>query len=455
MSAFDEYLQEYQGELAFDLGSITESLAADPGNKRAWVGFSLGVSKQIWSALPTDVRSVALFALQDQIQIIEDSTDLAVSGATDAIMGAAGVVEAIPIAGAIIEGVLVVVTITVDTVKGLQGVHYAQSKHELNREQRATFEAVTDPSQWALGNYSVRRYERYYWPSERINKQKWRRRPCIVPSYRDPTVWGLPSAPEAVGSCDPGRRVTRKLGTYDFTSEGGQNCVSFAAISSLFWPFWSTNHKAKPISVYGEEVYPDTPGLFIAPTVDPNEILVTRQQAILSNPVTNMRVRGERLRDAQSVFVRYFRDKVYGMRGMIEMRGNEVKLRPTTADATGSGTGPIDRWRIDPIFNPEHEFGGPVHYYWNKNGMIENYGRGPDLTEVGVPAFAPSQKRYQDLGYSAAQLNTVVASVKGFFTARTAMLQQPYAMRALLRTNPARLFDPRVRNAMRESAARV
>lgn len=466
MSALDEYLQEYRPELDFDLGTITANLAAlspeDPGSNRAWANFSLEVSKQIWSALPVDIRSGALFALQEQIDLIEMAADLAVSTAIDALMEVAGIVNAIPIVGAIIEAVLIVVTGVVDTVKGLQGLHHAHSQQEKNREQKHTFEQVTDPTAWAVGLYQINRTEKYFWPSQRIDGQKWRRVPCIVPSYRDPTVWGLSTPPEAIGSCYPGRPITRKLGTYDFRGDEGVNCVSFGAFSSLFWPFWSTNHDARPLQIWGKEVYPEKPkSLFRAPATDPNEILVTRQQAILSNPVTNMRVRGETVRGAEVAFSRYFRDKIFGLGGMIEMRGGDVKLRTTTADSggsVGSEDGPIDRWTIDRTFDPNHEFDGDVYYYWNPNGLIENYGRGPDLADVGVPAFCPPalNTAYKDHGYSAAQLNTVVAGVKGFFTARAAMLRQPYAMKAILRQNPGRtFFDPMVRAAMRESAQAV
>lgn len=460
MPALDEYLTEHASELNFDLGSVTSSLASDPGSNRAWAQFSLGVSQQIWSALPASIRSGALAGLQDAIDLIEQAADLAVSAAIDAVMDAAGIVEAIPIVGAIIEAAVVLVESIVGAVKGVKQLNYAYSVQDKNIEQQRTFEASTSPNEWALGNIPVRNFKHYATGSDRVDRVYWRSRPCIVPSYRDAAVWALPTPPDAIGSCDPGRELDRRGSGYDdFRKESGSDCESFAAVSCLFWPFWSPNHEAKPISWYGKEVYPDN-APFKLDGVDPNKILIVRQQALLSNPATNLRVRGSRLRNAQRIFTQYFRDKVHGMGGMLTMRGNEVKLRTTTADATykdRNEQGPVDRWQIDPAFDPAHEFGGDVYYYWNANGLIENYGRGPDLADVGVPAFCPPAMRpqWKDLGYSASQLNAVVAGVKGFFTARAAMLRQPYAMKAILASHPPRTFDRMAVAAMRESAATV
>lgn len=444
MSAVRDYAREHAAELVLDLGSTTEDLRANPGDKQAWASFGIGATKGMWSALPASVRAESLSSLDDAIGVAKDFADLGVTISTEVLSGIAGSADAIPIVGGAIKAVLDAVGGWVVFYRVVQASHEAYSRDSKNIAQWRTFLEQAGPSTWAAGLYPLKLYEKFYEKSDRIDGERWRLSPCIAPSRRDAAAWGLGWAEAWEGECIPGRPLSRSTkggSPHHFEKKSGTDCSAQAAVSALFWPFWSPNHVAEPIRAYSVE------GL--APLADPNEILVARQQALLSHAPTNMRVRGDRLRDARSTFTRYFRDQMQSNGGMLFCVEGEIPgmhAFPTGLDPT--------RFPIDSMYREQHAHGvGGFDFYWHANGTVGSYGTGPDLTEVGVPAMG-APLHAPELAYTAAQLNAVVTGVKAFFTARTAMLEQPYAMQALLKGRPSR-YDPRVRAAIRESAESV
>ncbi len=443
--AIKSYLEDHAPELVFNLGAVTEDLRENPRDGAAWARFGLGTSTKLWASLPPAQRNPAIEALNKQIDLVRSLADLGISLAGDVLTELAVSFDAVPIIGGAISAVIDAVGMFVMIGVTIKGQHMSHSALDKNIQQWKMFDEQTNPDDWALGLMKVKNYEHYYKKDDRINGQKWRYTPCIVPSYRDAAAWGLGWAPRPEGKCHPGRRLTRKpkhLNPYNFKKGSGTSCEAYACVSSLFWPFWSPNHFATPIAVY----YFEEEGYALA---DPNEFMIARQQALLADPESNMRVRGERLVHCLDTFTTYFRDKVRGAGGMTRVSDGQIPDLTTYPRESDP-----ERFEIGARFDPAEEFEKRIHFYWDDNGMIKPYFYAPDLTEVGVPSFGPPEWE-KGMAYTAAQLNTVVAGVKGFFVARAAMLDHPYVMKALLGGRRHRRFDPEILAAMKESAKGV
>ena len=444
MGAVQDYVRANAAEMALDLGATTDELRANPGDKSAWARFGMGASKSLWSALPAESRDPALAALNDQIAIAHDIADLGVSVAGEVLTELAVSTDAIPIVGGAISAVIDVIGNFIFLAQTIRGSREEFAAMDKNIEQWNMFRDSTSPNSWALGLLPVALFENYIPDkADRVDGERFRLMPCIRPSYRDSAAWGLGWADSWEGQCYPGRPMRAE--GFDYERKGGTDCKAQCAVSSLFWPFWSPNHTATPIGVYRFES-----GYAIA---DPNEWLVARQQALLADPATNMRVRGDRVSAARTSLSRYFRDQMQSNGGMLFCSDGTIPGMHNFTTGIDS-----KRYRIDSKYQERHAHGvGGFDYFWHPNGTVGSYGTGPDLTQVGVPSMGPPLSK-QDLAYTAAQLNTVVTGVKAFFVARAAMLEQPYAMQALLAKGGiagGRRYDRAVRSAMRASAESV
>lgn len=454
MRAFDLYFGPLDDMLDLDIGypEIMEIIAA-PTDQRRWSEFALKVVREVWMALPASLRQDMRSAIGLIIKFVEE----AVIEAIGPIIGTlTSTLEAFPLIGAVIKMVGELVGQIVDAVRDIKAIYTAWSGMQKNIEQLKTFYYSGHPTQWVaalLHDFTYPYYESK--SSDRINNMKWRRRPCISPSWRDSAVWGLGHAERPEGNCLPGRalKVTAKMNLVQkwpesFENRSGTSCSSECAVSCLFFPFWSTNHPAVPLRVYaggGQTADDDV-------VVDPNILLMERQTALLADPLTNLSASGAAVRRAHDAFVRYFKDQLLF-----------AGLWPVNEDGMISSP---QRFAIASGYNveEEHTLGAPK-FYWGSDGTIRMYAARPgetppDVALYGVPALGPenpgstwtSDKRL--LAYTVGAFNAVVRASKAFFHARRSFLLNVWDIRMLIDYRPdMNIYDPDIHDAMREVAS--
>lgn len=473
MSALDQYLDFRPDLLDLDLGPRVSddtilALIEGPTEPKVWAQFALSVIREVWMALPPEIQDT----VREQMTAI-----------IDAVGALVGAVEMAPIIGdliAIAIDILVKLGEIGSMRKEFDDTH---SRHEKNYQQIDTLSQFSnDPTQWLVGLYRDLNYPYYeHDASNRENNMRWRARPCISPSWRDSAVWGLGHAPKPDGNCFPGRALDRKGSAlakggapgsdgrwrsknfewppgsggkyHGFHYRDGSTCVSQCAVSSLFYPFWSTNHRATPIAV-------GTDDESLIDELDPNPVLIQRQTELLINPLVNLRAHGSVLRRAHDAFVRYFKDTLlYNGLWRVDENG----------DINGAG-----RHAIDPKFDEDHSAGehapGAPKFYWGPGGTIVAYGKRLEETpgdeaRYGVPALAPenpgSTSQRIGLAYTVGSFNAVVRATRGFFLARRNFLLSQKQIRAIFDWEKAvhpnrgrgKTFDPEVQKAMIAAAS--
>jgi hypothetical protein len=300
----------------------------------------------------------------------------------------------------------------------------------------ATLLELSSPNDWVFGiaqtlNYTARA------------GNEWRRRPCFRSGYiADRMFTGELGLPDS-GSCNKGvlydcPPIYRSNNYEDCwpkdSDDAGKECIRRTGFSALYWPFWCPAYPAAPMTIYMSGN-------------DPNELLMARQMALLSNPDANLQVNENHVLDVADTFVEWYLDQLE----VYAPPGARYGLLAIDSSGSAPGTAVKDRLTIDeeqrvdwaPAPSDRNKF------YFDRYGMIRAYDfAGVDPASWGVRAAGGVDQ----LAVSVASYNAVVGNTYAFFTARTSFLRNGPIMNALVREYGANRYSSSVRPAVQYAA---
>lgn len=409
MSAIDKYRASIDKHVGFAVGlngasdQMGELLkkfeqSGDPGRATAYAFQSM---KMAWSALPDDIRDMALQSLEEAVQ---KAVQRIGEGLGDT-----------PVVGWVADIVLLLFETIGEVRKAFDANNTAWSKQDKNAAQIATFGKASSPTSWVFSTVKGVPYMKY---GGGVGKNRWRRYPSIRPTVDENIVFGYDKYPAPKGNCSPGKPYRSTDDGWE-AKDGTSTCTYYASFSALFYPFWSPNHGTEPIPYYGIEVWPKNAG-FKDEGVDPNAVLMKRQALMLADPVTNFQVRGSFLKKRHDRFLSF------------------VKYNSTGID-------------IDPFKVPakDEQRYPDTKLFLDENGMIRTYYRSAVDGKISLDAVIASGG---GANITAAMYNCVVGMTRAFFTARSAFLENSTFLEAYVKDGRVNSFDPDVKAAVKDAA---
>ena len=447
----ESYFSDVQDFTGFDPaivpGAVDDVLAVvrDRNDPSAWLAFGGTVVRQIWSAMPPDVRGEILGALDDVIQN-------ALSGATSGVIDSMGseVSEAVPIVGQAIGAAIKILGMAVQAGKVVSSENRAFSDSDKREQMVATIKDYANPRYWVFRSMKVRNYPKYV---KIRGGGDWSEEPAFGRrSGETDTMFVAEGGREDVGRCGKDDGVSYSCPTFraepwedcERKPKGSKSnpdnpCERWIGISSLFYPYWSPAYPAAPIELDGKGA-------------DVNAILAEQQMAILVSPAVNLRVGGEFVRDVFDRFVWSWQFQSGQLKS-----GGKPGLVPIDAEGSAVQTSPDDAYLVDPVQDPDYDFSqsNRARFYLSGDGRIFPYSGMADPERWGVFALGGVGigGAGKTIGVSVAAYNAVISGVLGFFTARQAMLRNGARMKGLLKDTSLVVFDPHVRQAMKYAAS--
>lgn len=447
----DQYLGSVEDLSFYDPGRVLEQAINQlPPSQRneieGWAAYGVAAMRQAWAALPPDVRGQVMSGLNDVIERIVDGTIGTAAGVIADVGKQLGdVLDAIPILAAVVEFLKLLVGTIHGSAKKFKELNYANSLVDEKKAQTRMFaQELSNPRKWAVSVIRVYNYPRFFTPSNRKNDVRWRLEPCMTPCLGpDAKLWDQDLlAPHGYGGrdCRPGTPIKNPVDYPDIEPTDGVEmdpCVSYMAVSCLFFPYWAPNHPARALNVYGDP-YPDSAHFHETPP-NPNGFLVAAQQALLADFRSNFQVRGSSLEEVYNRFRTWYLQ--------LHLDAGE---RPRQVNSEGRLSGD-ETFGYDAEYDAAHEHSQEKRFYMRSDGLIESYGQRADPASAGFRA--PENLLSSNLAVTLAQYNTVVSQTKAFFTARRRFLENRLAMQALRSEGDLGLYDPAIRSVILAQAA--
>lgn len=464
------YLKDYEGLMDYDIYSpqLNRWILADEfpnqNDPQAWVSYAVAATRRAWGALPPEIRDMALDALNEALdQILEDIEGLGSEIAAQVGGALEDSVTWMPVLGWVIEILVFVVEEIVGLAKKLSQADEAMSIWKRTTAQYITMAASSldfyeedDPSRWLFNAAVVENYPRYYKVGDRINGVGTRLQPCMTPIQGDEgeVLYGWvsflqePTGYNAGDGCVPGLPIKSVTNTDPKKGVKDKDpCKSYIQLTPLFYPFWSTNHPAIPITVYTDDIWPDGSAYKPDPrTFDPNTLLIARQTAMLADPQINFQMDGEELREYHAHFVDFFKDSMRVVQVMMrpQLQPGTFLVRRVTNDGRLSQDFGGDVAFVDPAYDEQTEADTIIaqedRFYLDDQGLIRAYRGDPALWGVQGPiSWIRDGHR---LAVTVAQYNTVHSQTRAFFTARQQFLTNPHYMKSIKEAGGLDRYDP-------------
>ncbi len=425
---------------------ITAALDGESNDPAAWISYGATALQRVWDAFPADARN----AMRDQFSKLVARGLQGVGAISDSIQGAlSSSTNAVPIIGAIIEGVIQLVFGFISIAKASEDTKKQTAAARFMDATRYTVERYEHPNSWVLKKSKVTNY------LNRKDRDWW-----IKPSFsRSGGASDLMFTTRAgvgdKGKCG-GNGVEVRCGTKTrpYSSDCSKRdkdetyCTRYVMISALFFPFWSTAYPDKD-AITEKKIETNQNmtgrGTFEAKKVTANSLLIARQMALLSSPSVNLRVEARRLIRFRDRFEKWFlgQSLQFG-------QGKVMKVLPVGKNrkvVRGKGTLTIDAAKRSdlPGKNDANQF------YLDDDGLIQTYRPDVDRTAWGLVAKRGPQTP-DDVAITVAQFNTVLGATLAFMSARANFLRNGPIMKVLLKDFKLKDFDPRVRDAMKYAA---
>lgn len=445
--AVDKYLAGLTAWTGWEPPTVRGELERVAG-RQAWAVRGIGVLEQAWRSLPGELRTQVLARLRDAAGDVISGATAGLGKYSNAFQNA-GFSDAAGSAGVIVAVLAYFVESASKGIRGAQAAAERESQAWHLWKQAETLERYVQPTNWVADGMPVSLYPWYY-----KERSLWRAKPAFsVNTHWWGETFGL-DIPDPSGWCDAGvDLIPSSTGdalfpdsdlTYATKSATENKCSGYVAISHLFFPWWKVDTLG-PIPV-PEDIEkappPQIPADFIARwgvtncrdigggqqvcdwiPPNPNLLLVSRQLALLSDPATNLRAGGSRVRSA------YFAAKARLRAAMrdagIEVDASKVPGKEAAQDPT-----------------PD--------LFYDAEGFLQHY-KGRDLAAIQLPAPNGGGVR---LGLPLSAYNTARSAALGFFRARARFLADGPVMAQLLKDRPIEKYDSEARDAMKAAATR-
>lgn len=462
-NALDTYYSDHWREIGWMPNAegaiskdIQKALDGDRNDPATWVAFAAKTMQTVWQSLPDDMRQAAQVALGDLIQLgLQNVGTLA----TNAIASAGSSIgNVIPLIGAIIEGLIVMIQGFVKLAKEVESDREDTAAGHYMDSTRWTVQRHEHPSSWIVKKSRVINYlDRY--------DGKWRLRPSFTRSGgASDLMFSDTKGAGDKGGCGIG--IWMKCGTKSFVTSADCHkrydhdvaCTRYLMISALFYPFWSpaypdktsVEEQARRTGGWGE-----TGGKKIYTPVTANSILISRQMALLTSPSVNFRAGEKRLLRARDQFREWFFRMSNAFApdragqapkpeffGVLPIGHNHIMQRVPMDERLS-----ID-WNAEPDLPPAK---AQNQFYFDDDGLIQAY-TDADVTKWGIVA-RPGPHTPKDAAISIAQYNTVMSATLAFMSARANFLRNGPMMKKLLADFDLKDFDDEVQSAMEYSAS--
>jgi hypothetical protein len=449
---FEDYLAKYESLVDWqplasstdpDVLALRENLA-ERDRPSDWFAFSLQSSREVWRALPKELRDQIRGAVLDLVS--EALSDVSELGA-DIAGKVADATGSIPVIGQLLAMVAEYVAAWVEWGQVSQEEREKASWWHLDNQRYLTILAYDSPIYWAMWRMEVLNYLKYVGP--RAGEGSFAALPCFRRSGSADYLFYTNAGAGDQGWCDQGVPYSCGAGGGFIDIEGcwpfpgknaGKECKRVTAISALFFPYWSPVYPAGPLAVHHES------------SLNFSDLLIARQSALLSVPDANLRVNGSGVRATADRFVARF---YQGLKTMGQAIGRDV-LAVVRINSNGDWveTGTDDRLTIDREFIEDFQ-PSEVHanrFYIREDGAIVAYDGAPDAdtNSWGIPGYGPDEQ--PNLGITLSQLNTIITASSAFFAARANMLRNGVSMKSLLTAHSVSSYDSEVRAAISYSA---
>lgn len=383
-----------------ELGELIDRFQDSAGRPARALAFTFEAMKLSWVALPSDIRQQALLGLRDAgIEVLQTLGDQ---------------LGDVPLYGWIADVAKLLITTISEVREAFKANNEAWSKQDRNEQTQRTFEDLSAPTSWLYGQTQIHLYMRF---DNEVGLNRWRTRPPIEIAGQAAKIFGLDALPQT-GNCSPGKPYKSKGGGWE-AKDSTSPCKAYAAVSALFYPYWSPVETTDPIPYYGRDVWPKASG-FKDSGVDPNLVLIERQALLLSDPYVNLQASGRHLQKVHDQFLRWFEANA-----IVGVDEEKIEARD---------------YQKDP----------PSRYYLDDNGLLRIYYQASQDNLASMDDVVAEWPGYAEV--TAAQYNCVVGMTRAFFTARSAFLTNQPAMAAYVADGRVNDFGSDVRGAVREAA---